>query len=86
MSVDWPKLVNQGRAKAIGVSWTEEEAIALSKCNPIDREAMIVELRSKITPEEIKEQKDTEKADKIIVNEAKKASAKADKEATKTKK
>lgn len=28
--IDWPKLVAQGRAKAYGVSWTEEEARAVS--------------------------------------------------------
>ncbi|MCX6724245.1 MAG: hypothetical protein NT155_03700 [Candidatus Staskawiczbacteria bacterium] len=45
MSINWPKLVNQGRAKAIGVSWTEEEAVAISKCAPAEREALIAELR-----------------------------------------
>ena len=48
-NINWPKLVNQGRAKAIGVSWTEEEAVALSKCNPVEREAMIAKLRGGTT-------------------------------------
>lgn len=29
MSINWGKLVDQGRAKAIGVSWSEEELRAL---------------------------------------------------------
>ena len=29
MSIEWSKLVAQGRAKAFGVSWTEEEANAV---------------------------------------------------------
>lgn len=28
--VDWGRLVTQGRAKAVGVSWTEEEAVAVA--------------------------------------------------------
>ena len=85
MSIDWSKLVNQGRAKAIGVSWTEEEAVALSKCNPVEREAMVAELRGVetkekvLTPEEVKAQKDQEKADKTVATEAKKTKTKADK-------
>jgi hypothetical protein len=30
MAIEWAKLVAQGRAKAFGVSWTEEEARAVS--------------------------------------------------------
>jgi hypothetical protein len=29
MAIDWAKLVTQGRAKALGVSWTEQEAFAV---------------------------------------------------------
>ena len=98
MSINWPKLVNQGRAKAIGVSWTEGEAVAISQCAPAEREALIVRLRggttvenktltgtgdTTLTPEEIKAQKDKEKADKKVAKEAEKAKAKADKEASK---
>lgn len=51
MSVNWMKLVAQGRAKAFGVSWTEEEAVALAKCNEAQKADLIEKLRSGLTLE-----------------------------------
>ena len=33
MSIQWGKLVAQGRAKAIGISWTEAEANEIAKAS-----------------------------------------------------
>jgi len=89
------KLVAKGRMKSIGVSWTEEEAIAISKCSPADREKLIAKLRGQVeqptqtqnvnpkTPEEIQAEKEKVKAEKKAIADAKKAEAKAKKEAEK---
>jgi hypothetical protein len=34
--IEWGKLVSQGRAKAYGVPWTSEEAVAVSQGIPAD--------------------------------------------------
>ena len=51
------KLVAKGRMKAIGVSWTEEEAVAISKCSQADREKLIAKLRGETTETEQPEAK-----------------------------
>jgi len=87
------KLVAKGRMKAIGVSWTEEEAVAIAKASPADREKLIAKLRGQVekptqtqnvnpkTPEEIAAEKEAAKAEKKAQADAKKAEAKAKKEA-----
>ena len=46
MSINWMKLVGQGRAKAYEESWSEEEINAISKASPVEKEFLIKELRA----------------------------------------
>lgn len=60
------KLVGQGRAKAYGISWTEEEIKAITGVNPAKREFLIKELRAGKKLEDINISKE-EKKEKVDV-------------------
>lgn len=64
--INWMKLVGQGRAKAYGISWTEEEIKAITSVNPAKREFLIKELRAGKKLEDINISKE-EKKEKVDV-------------------
>ena len=55
------KLVGQGRAKAYGISWTEEEIKAITSVSPAKREFLIKELRAGKKLEDINISKEEKK-------------------------
>lgn len=51
MSINWGKLYNEGRCREVGISWTEEEAVALF----VKKIVTVEELRAGYYPEKIAE-------------------------------
>jgi len=45
-SIQWMKLVGQGRAKAYGVPWLEVEVAELAKVSGAEKEALIAKFRT----------------------------------------
>jgi len=46
MSIQWMKLVGQGRAKAYGEPWSEKEMAEISKASGAEKEALIAKFRA----------------------------------------
>ena len=63
--LDWPKLVRQNRAKAVGISWTPEEmdAIHKLKMNPEDVRSGF------LSPEELEKSKENRTEGEVVLEE-----------------